>query len=203
MSITYLEVIPKDILNLILLEIDDVDTFAKLFRTYITPIENHLRSEIFWKSKIKILFPQGGYKYINSYLMSFKGSDDVIIMKYSILYKISKNIDDILFVTMEQIESDKGTEYMNPKYRLCYFSLAFINNYDCLKLDSLYPYDRDNIIYQITRDGAGRVIAQSNIIPQIPYGYEIIIENITYRVTSEDIRNILGHLISNGHEIDV
>ena len=205
MSETYFDIIPTDILDLILLEVDDPIDLAHLSESGISSVESHLRKEKFWKSKIKVLFPNGDDKYINPYLTTFKDDDynlTIVIMKYTILSNISVTIRYIIDEMLDEINFYETNNLYRSHYIIGKSDLKFINNYDCLKLNSLPHYEEKEIVRMAMyprsyRDPRIELI----IIPQTPRIYKFKISNVEHEITFEDIMNIIGHIISNGYSV--
>lgn len=191
----YFDVLPRDILKIIVLEIEDMQTFEILHETGISSITSLLKSEDFWKSKVGALFPKGGDKYINSYLTTFNdGNINIILMKYEKLRTISGAIDDVLMHVYQYAGFAIDYDY---NIFISYFRC--INNYECLKLNYI-PYDLQKSIikFMIDDNNEFRVLhIKGNF-----HKYRIVIDDVKYELTDREVRDIIGHIVSNGALFD-
>jgi hypothetical protein len=207
MSETYFEVLPIEILNLIFLQIEDGwFSFDHLLRTNISPVVSVLRTEIFWKTRINMLFPKGGIKYVNPYLTSFKNlDDDIIIMKYSVLFDLMLRINTKINNKLYKTDTTGKLWYLGKS--TLETTLEFVNNYDCLRLD-LLPYpERRQIVSIITTHKSDNIKIKLDIegTPRHLTGCAVKLTIVgrrdhytKYNISAEDTRNLLGHIISNG-----
>lgn len=192
----YFDVLPRDITKIILLWISDKNTFENLYDSGINSLTFLLTSKDFWKSKVRLLFPKGGDEYISPYYMIFNDDIDINIMKYKILNQISSVIDEVLS-NYYTVISNKSTK-KDRKFLIFECHFKFINNYDCLKLDSLPTPIKKQMINSIMVNGSFMVI----FITSNPLIYQINFGNLAYGIDITDVKNIIGHIISNGGEFN-
>lgn len=211
---TYLDIIPTDIITLILLKLS-INDIGILYNVYSKIINNNT----FWYNKIKYSFPLLNIKLLSNYSYTFKDLPiNHIIYQYNLLTaSYAKTIKELHYALgeIEYYDKDKFMGIMKDfnsgkiqeidleviKWR---FLLLYINNVSVMLFDEIpelglilkdFPlksnFDRLSIEVKMRQDLRYAVTVHGP--------FDVVI-GVSYEVKLMDVFNILFHVYFNGGE---
>lgn len=194
---TYFDVIPEDIIKVILLKIDEVTDFVRVGSMF----KDVLSKSYFWNMKVRSILHNVNLGCVPSSLLNFNKSYEIILMNYGNLMRSYRLLSSRLLEWQELIDQYNGGSDVRSWTYL--YTLHGITDYEVLRPDLLSPDDAGLLIilfskysYSSTLQNYIRIDLLENGLSRVEVRSED--GRIRYHMSKIDVTNLLTYLIFNG-----
>lgn len=190
---TYFDVLPQDIISVILIKIENVRDFIPL--NDVHNFRDVISKPHFWSLKTKLSLPNINFKYIPTSLLDFNKSFKIKLINYATLMHSYKRLTSILLDWQ-----NKRIDYSSKSYHV--YHLSSIINLDLLRLDLLSPDQVDSLVDAYSNLGAdissfGRLRMRLYDNDTCNLEIKIMDISIKYYIPKIDALNFLTYAIFN------
>lgn len=206
---TYFNVIPNDIISIILSKFETIEDFQLLVN--YNEFRDILTDHRFWDTKVRMLLKDVNLRYVPCDLLNFKASYIIILINYNTLRTFYHQLKLKLLnwdTLINNYEPDEENQEEDLSYDYSWYELTSVLNPEVLRLDLLDPEDVDMIteFYLYYRDETNRdrdtfdIILNENSICKINLNIKTLNAFISYEMNRTDAINILTYVIFNNVE---
>lgn len=132
---TYFDILPQDVISVILIKIENVGDFIPL--NDIHNFRDVISKPYFWSLKTKLSLSNIDFKYIPTFLLDFSKSFEIKLMNYATLIHSYQELNSVLTEWQNGINKfSEGFGISGTGYK---YHLWSVNNFDVLRLDLFKP----------------------------------------------------------------